>query len=254
MKQTFKDGKIIDQYKTIIFEKHDNLATITLNRPEVVNVFNTVMRDELFEVLTGVNFDDEIKGILIKGAGNKGFCGGADLGEFGTAPSQYLARNIRRERDLWEVFRQLQIPIICVIHGYTFGSGVEIAMLCDVRIGTKDLIIGLPETSLGIIPAAGGTQTIPRQIGLGHTLDLLLLARQIDVNQALEKGLIDYCISGDKIIEFSYDLLKSLSSNTRELIKMTKTMVSEGLDLTLNKALDFESRKCIEYIIETRQW
>jgi enoyl-CoA hydratase/carnithine racemase len=254
MKQTFRDGKTIDQYKTLIFEKSNNLATITLNRPEVVNAFNTVMRDELYEVLTGVNFDDEIKGILIKGMGAKGFCGGADLNEFGTAPSQYIARNIRKERDLWEVFRQLHVPVICVMHGYTFGSGVEIAMMCDVRIGSKDLIIGLPETSLGIIPAAGGTQTIPRQIRLGYALDLLLLAKQIDAMHALDQGLIDYCISSDKIIEFSYNLLKSLSSNTRELIKMTKTMVSEGLDLTLNKALDFESRKCFEYIIETRQW
>jgi enoyl-CoA hydratase/carnithine racemase len=140
------------------------------------------------------------------------------------------------------------------MHGYTFGSGVEIAMMCDVRIGSKDLIIGLPETSLGIIPAAGGTQTIPRQIRLGYALDLLLLAKQIDAMHALDQGLIDYCISSDKIIEFSYNLLKSLSFNTRELIKMTKTMVSEGLDLTLNKDLDFESRKCFEYIIETRQW
>ena len=159
------------------------------------------MRDELYEVLTAIKLDPDIKGILLKGNGSKGFCGGADLTEFGTAPSQYVARNIRKERDLWEVFMTFPIPIVCVLHGYTFGSGVEIAMLCDLRIATEDTIIGLPETGLGIIPAAGGTQTIPRQIGLGHSLDLLLLGKQIEVDKSLEIGLIDYALK--KIVSLS---------------------------------------------------
>ena len=211
------------------------------------------MRDELYEVLTAIKLDMEVEGILLKGSGSKGFCGGADLTEFGTAPSQYIARNIRKERDLWEVFMTLPIPIVCVLHGYTFGSGVEIAMLCDVRLATKDTIIGLPETGLGIIPAAGGTQTIPRQIGLGHSLDLLLLGRQIDVDKSLEIGLVDYCIEGSHIIDFAYSLLDRLGHNPRELNRLIKSTISLGLELPLSKGLDLEAKKCIEYIIETRQ-
>ena len=211
------------------------------------------MRDELYEVLTAINLDYDIKGILLKGNGLKGFCGGADLTEFGTAPSQYIARNIRKERDLWEVFMTLPVPIVCVLHGYTFGSGVEIAMLCDIRIATKDTIIGLPETGLGIIPAAGGTQTIPRKIGLGHALDLLLLGSHVEVDKSLEIGLIDYNIEENYIMEFAYSLLDGLCRNPKELNTLTKSIISQGLELSLTKGLDLEAKKCVEYIIETRQ-
>tara|TARA_Y100001970_G_scaffold283657_1_gene399399 strand:- start:617 stop:1255 length:639 start_codon:yes stop_codon:yes gene_type:complete len=211
------------------------------------------MRDELYEVLTAIKLDSDIKGVLLKGNGSKGFCGGADLTEFGTAPSQYIARNIRKERDLWEVFITFPIPIVCVLHGYTFGSGVEIAMLCDLRIATEDTIIGLPETGLGIIPAAGGTQTIPRQIGLGYSLDLLLLGRQVMVDKSLEIGLIDYCVEEKHINEFAYSLLGRLCHNSRELNNLTKSVITQGLELSIVKGLDLEAKKCVEYIIETRQ-
>ena len=211
------------------------------------------MRDELYEVLTAIKLDTDIEGILLKGTGSKGFCGGADLTEFGTAPSQHIARNIRKERDLWEVFMTLPIPIVCILHGYTFGSGVEIAMLCDVRIATENTIISLPETGLGIIPAAGGTQTIPRQIGLGHSLDLLLLGKQIEVDKSLEIGLIDYCIEENYIVEFAHSLLDSLCRNPRELNQLTKSIILQGLELSLAQGLDLEAKRCIEYIIETGQ-
>ena len=206
------------------------------------------MRDELYEVLTAITLDTDIEGILLKGTGSKGFCGGADLTEFGTAPSQHIARNIRKERDLWEVFMTLPIPIVCILHGYTFGSGVEIAMLCDVRIATENTIISLPETGLGIIPAAGGTQTIPRQIGLGHSLDLLLLGKQIEVDKGTTK----------KIPESGAPLKMNVPEPKGELSTPTKSLKAlppnedsaEEAKKEIAKSLDNTAKK--EALVQTK--
>ena len=123
-------------------------------------------------------------------------------------------------------------------------------------VGIIFAVIIIPAQALtlfGIIPAAGGTQTIPRQIGLGHSLDLLLLGKQIEVDKSLEIGLIDYCIEENRIVEFAHSLLDSLCRNPRELNQLTKSIISQGLELSLAQGLDLEAKRCIEYIIETGQ-
>ncbi|MHC4708462.1 MAG: enoyl-CoA hydratase/isomerase family protein, partial [Planctomycetota bacterium] len=166
-------------FETLIYEKEDALALVTLNRPQALNAYNIQMRDDLFEVLNAIRDDDEVRVALFKGAGEKAFCAGADLSEFLTAPSPIAARQIRFDRDLWGLFLSMPQPLIAVVHGFVLGSGIEMALCCDLRIACDDARFGLPEVELGIIPAAGGTQTLPRATGRGSALEMLLTGRWI---------------------------------------------------------------------------
>src|SRR5208283_3097562 len=161
-------------FETVIYEKKGPVAYVTLNRPQALNAYSVRMRDDLFEVLSAIKEDDEVRVIVVKGAGDKAFCAGADLTEFLTAPSVVKARRIRGVRDLWGLFLALPQPLVAALHGYVLGSGLEIALFCDLRIAADDAVFGLPEVGLGIMPGAGGTQTLPRILGLAGALDMLL--------------------------------------------------------------------------------
>ena len=123
---------------SVLYSSHDGIAIIKLNRPEYINAFSVQMRDDLYEVLKLFQDDNESDVAIICGEGSKGFCSGADITEFGTAPSQIVARSVRESRDLWGLFLEIQKPIIASVHGYVIGSGVEISLLCDIRISSSD--------------------------------------------------------------------------------------------------------------------
>ena len=143
--------------EVVTYDVDSNIAIISLNRPEHINAFNVQMRDDLYEYLRLFQDDQEAKVAIIRGNGGRGFCAGADLSEFGTAPSQTIARHVRWARDLWGLFMSIDKPIIASLHGFVIGSGIEIASLCDVRIAANDARFRMPEVALGMIPAAGGT-------------------------------------------------------------------------------------------------
>ena len=151
-------------FRTIIYEKSCAVAHISLNRPDRLNAYSVRMRDDFAEALHAVAVDDEVGVLLITGQG-RAFCAGADLSEFGTAPSQVIARNVRWQRDVWGQIIDLPKPVVAAAHGYCIGSGVEIMLLADVRIAAWDTVFAMPELHLGLIPAAGGTQTLPRNAG-----------------------------------------------------------------------------------------
>jgi len=148
-------------FETIIFEKNGHIACITLNRPHVLNIYNVRMRDELYEVLSAIKTDGDVHVVIISGAGEKAFCAGADLSEFLSAPAPTAARHVRWQRDVWGLFLSLPQPVLAALHGYVFGSGIEMAMCCDIRIAAGDAVFGLPEVALGIIPAAAQPRPCP---------------------------------------------------------------------------------------------
>ncbi len=154
-------------FETLLYDKRDGVATITLNRLQAMNAFNVQMRDDLYDVLGVIKDDPEVRVAMVNGAGEKAFCAGADLSEFLTAPSPVIARHVRFIRDVWGRLVNIPQPLIAVLHGYVLGSGIEIALCCDIRIASADVRLGMPEVDLGIIPAAGGTQTLPRAVGRG---------------------------------------------------------------------------------------
>ena len=228
---------------TVTLEKRgDGVRTLTLNRPEVINAFDTRMRDDLFAALEAVRDDTEVGAVLIRGAGERGFCAGADLTEFGSAPSQAVARQVRWERDLWGLFLSVPKPIVAALHGYVIGSGVEIACLCDLRIASEDAVFRMPETALGMIPAAGGSQTLPRAVGLGAAMKALLANETIDAERALSLGLVHRVVSRAELADASERLARRMADIPPDTSAAIKRAVSEGMDSTLAQGLELERR------------
>ena len=164
---------------TLLYDVRDGVAFVTLNRPDVLNALNLAMRDELWAALDAIEADTDVGVVLFRGAGERAFSAGADISEFGTSPSYDAARRARLERDLWGRMLHFDKPMIAAIHGYALGAGCEMTMYCDLRLASDDARLGLPETSLGYLPTAGGSQTLPRFIGQGRALDMILSAEPI---------------------------------------------------------------------------
>ena len=229
-------------FETLIYEKKNSIAVVTLNRPEVLNIHNMAMRDDMFEVLSAIHRDDEIRVIIFKGAGDKAFCAGADLKEFLTAPPPTAARDVRFDSDLWDLFTTMPQPLIAAVHGYVLGSGIEIALCCDMAISSEDAKFGLPEVGLGIIPAAGGTQTVPRAIGANRALEMILTNRWIDADEALRIGLVNRVVSKDQLESIADESASRIANRDPLLVKAVKEAVLRGLDLQLDQGLELERR------------
>ncbi len=229
-------------FSTVLYEKRGAVALLTLNRPETINAFNVQMRDDLWEVLGAVRDDDDVRGLLISGAGEKGFCAGADLTEFGSAPSQAIARRVRWERDLWTALVELPKPTMAAVHGYCFGSGVEIAALCDLRIVSADAVFGMPEVGLGLIPAAGGTQALPRIVGESRAMAMMLAGSRITAAEALESGLSHWVAPRGQLLSEAERRLRGVLDASPDALALIKRAVNEGDDMTLDDGLRLERR------------
>ena len=228
--------------ETVLYSKSGTVAHLVLNRPSVINAYNMQMRDDLYRALEAVRDDPEVRVTIVRGAGDRGFCAGADLTEFGTAPSQVVARQVRWERDVWGLFASIKKPFVAALHGYVIGSGVEIACLCDIRVASEDATFSMPEVALGMVPAAGGTQTLPRVLGIGHALEMLLTSRRISAHDALRLGLVHQVVSRNGLLEESERMALSLASRRPELLAAAKIAVQEGTDLPLERGLELEER------------
>jgi enoyl-CoA hydratase/carnithine racemase len=228
-------------FPTVLFEKSGGLAYITLNRPEALNAYSVRMRDDLYEVLSAVTWDDEIRVVILKGAGERAFCAGADLKEFMTAPSAVKARQIRVARDLWRLFLAVRQPLIAALHGFVLGSGMEMALLSDLRIASTDAVFGLPEVGLGIIPAAGGTQSLPRIMGLSRSLDMLLTNRRIDANEAYNSGLVNRVVPRAELLPAVEQIALQIASFDPVAVAAAKEAMRRGYDLPLPQGLALEA-------------
>ena len=233
-------------FETLIYEKRDGIAYITLNRPQALNIYNIQMRDDLYQVLSAIKDDSEVLVAIFKGAGEKAFCAGADLSEFLTAPSPTEARKVRFDRDVWGLFLSIPQPLIAGLHGYVLGSGIEIALCCDIRIASEDAQFGLPEVGLGIIPAAGGTQTLPRTVGKAKALEMLLTNRWIDAEEAARIGLVNKVVTRNKLLEVAEEMAQTIASYNPVAVRNAKQAVMRGLELPLAEGLDLEKRLALE--------
>jgi enoyl-CoA hydratase/carnithine racemase len=232
----------MSNFETILYEKKDSIAYITLNRPQALNVYNIQMRDELYQVLGTLYDDEEVRVVILKGAGEKAFCAGADLSEFLTAPTPMIARQVRWERDIWGVFLNVPQPVVAALHGYVLGSGIEMTLCCDLRLASEDVQFGLPEVTLGIIPAAGATQTLPRTIGRAKSLEMLLTGRWIGAEEACKAGMINQITSRDKLLSVSETIAKQIASYNPSAVRCAKRALKRGASMPLADGLNMERR------------
>ena len=212
-----------------------------MDRPGVLNAYNMQMRDDFSDALWAVAMDPEVKALLITGQG-RAFCAGADLTEFGSAPSLVAARRVRWERDVWGQMVNLDIPTVAAIHGYCIGSGLEIALLCDVRMSADDTVFAMPEVRLGMIPAAGGTQTLPRNSTTSRALELLLTGRRFSAAEALTFGLVTRLSPADRLMADATELADGLAEVSDASVALLKRALREGGDMPLQDALELENR------------
>ncbi len=240
-------------FQTVLYRKDGPVAWVTLNRPNVLNAYNLEMRDDLYQVLEAVRDDPEVRGIILCGAGDRAFCAGADLTEFGTAPSRAVARRARWERDVWGLFIGMGKPMVAALHGYVLGSGVEMALLCDIRIASEDAVFGLPEVALGMIPAAGGTQTLPRSIGQGRALDLLLTGRRLNAGESFDLGLVSKVVLGARLLDEALSIVEEVIVSGAETVRAAREAVSLGMDMSLAQGLELESRLATTLMLDGRR-
>jgi enoyl-CoA hydratase len=242
---------MIRNFETIVYEKENNVAYVTLNRPQVLNVYNIQMRDELQQVLSAIKDDPELRVAILKGAGERAFCAGADLGEFLTAPSPTVARQVRWKRDIWGLFLNLPQPLIAALHGYVLGSGIEMALCCDIRVASEDTQFGLPEIGLGIIPAAGATQTLPRTVSRAKALEMMLTGRLISAKEAFDINLVNRMVLKAKLLPTVEQIARQIAHFDPMAIRSAKQAVVRGLDLTLPQGVELE-RKLASLLLQSR--
>ncbi|MGA2409744.1 MAG: enoyl-CoA hydratase/isomerase family protein [Candidatus Binataceae bacterium] len=228
-------------FGAVIYAKRDGIAWVTLNRPDRFNAYNVAMRDDLYQVLSAIHEDPEVRAMVLAGAG-KAFSTGGDVSEFGQAPSPLAARWIRFRRDVWGRLASLSIPTVAAVHGFTVGGGLEMALLCDVAIAATDARFCLPETGLGMIPGVAGTQTAARRLKLGWALDLCLTGRWIDARQALSIGLVAGVAPIGALERSAHALADQLGRLPRAAVAVAKLAVWEGLDSPLADGLNLERR------------
>lgn len=230
----------MNAFATVIYEKKGPVAHVTLNRPRFLNAYNIQMRDDLSEILRAIRDDAEVRVAIFRGAGEKAFCAGADLTEFLTAPPPVAARQIRLDPDVWGLFLSIPQLLIAALHGYVLGSGIEMALCCDIRIASDDASFGLPEVGLGIIPAAGGTQTLPRTVGGSQALQMLLTGDRIDALQARRINLVNRVVPKGSLIEVCGQIAAKIAAFDSEAIRYAKEAVLRGMDLSVTAGLDLE--------------
>lgn len=230
------------QNSAAYYEVKDNKAYVYLNRPDQINAFNVAMRDDLYSIFTAIHIDDSLKAVIISGNGEKGFCSGADLTEFGSTPSRVVAREARYLRDVWDLIQKLPIPSVAILHGYTIGSGLELAMCCDFRVADFKTQFRLPEVALAMLPFATGSQTLPRLIGNSKALELLLTSKWFTAEEASGLGLINRLTEFDQLNAVTEDLISDLINKPATAQRFAKQAIKRGADSHLSDGLVIEQK------------
>jgi enoyl-CoA hydratase len=216
-------------YTTIIYTQKDHIAHLTLNRPELNNIINQQLVQELEDVCHQINQDNDIYVVIITGAGDKAFCGGSELDQEITSYSPTTA------------IASLSQPVIAAINGDALGQGLELALSCDIRLASDKAKFSFPQVAKGLIPIDGGTQRLPRIVGKGKALELILTAETIDANEALAIGLVNKVIAKEELAAEAEAMAKIMTAKGPIALKFAKEAVNEGLDLTLEQGLRLEA-------------
>ena len=230
-------GDVPDASVLLYAKPAPGVATLTLNRPAALNAINLAMRDELWGYLDAVAVDPDVRVLLFRGAGPRAFSAGADITEFGTAPSLLAARAARHQRDIWDRLERLPVLTIAALHGFCFGAGIELPLYCDLRIAADDTRIALPEVTLGYIPSAGGTQMLPRLMPPGVARGLVLSGDVIDAGRALAWGLVHEVVPLADLDAHAVRRATQLASRDTATLTAAARAIRRGLDLGLRDAL-----------------
>jgi enoyl-CoA hydratase len=225
---------------TVLTEVAGRVATITINRPEKRNALNNATRGALIAALDDLETNAEVRAVILTGAGDKAFVAGADIGEFeaNTPVDQF---RIMSARSVYGAADRFPKPLIAAINGFCLGGGCELAMACDIRIAAEGARLGQPEINLGILPGGGGTQRLPRLVGLGPAYRLLYTGDMIDAAEALRIGLVDEVVPAAALMQTARALAEKIATKSPVALSLIKEAVRSSMRMPLDEGLRHEA-------------
>lgn len=228
----------------------EHIGIVTLNRKEAANALSLKLLDKLNKIAREIEKNDSIRCVIITGAGDKAFCAGADLKERRGMTEDEVIKTVTYIGETVLYIEKLQVPVIAAINGVAFGGGLELALACDIRLAANHVKMGLTETSLAIIPGAGGTQRLPRLIGTGQAKRLIYTAVPIDAEEAYKIGLVELLVTHDNLLQEAKLLAKKIVSNGPIAVKQAKEAINKGIETDLYTGLTIE-HQCYKQTIPT---
>jgi enoyl-CoA hydratase len=229
-------------YETLLCETKDQVARVTLNRPQVLNALNTQVFNELEAVFSALAADPTVRVILLTGAGEKAFAAGADIKELAATDAAAGEAKARRGQGVFRHIETCGKPVIACINGFALGGGCELAMACTMRLASETARLGQPEVKLGLIPGYGGTQRLPRLVGQPVALKLLLTGDMINAADALRIGLVDEVLPADKLMDRAEALAKTIVAMAPLAVAACLEAVRDGSEINLEEAIDMEAK------------
>ena len=223
----------------VLLDRHGPVAVVTLNRPDKHNAMTLAMKDAIVRTLKELEVDPATRVIVITGAGDRAFVAGADIAEFqGRSPAEQ--RRLYQEETVYDAVDRVTKPILARIDGYCFGGGLELAMACDIRIASERYVFSQAEIIIGIIPGGGGSQRLPRLVGLGTALKLALTGERIDAREALRIGLVDEVVDHPLLDTRVNEIAGGIASKSAAAVRLAKAAVKASARLPLEQGLGYE--------------
>src|SRR4051794_19212180 len=227
-------------YSMLTVAVSERIATLTVNRPDKLNALNDATIGELGEAIAELRMRDDVGGVILTGAG-RAFVAGADISELASHDPVSLKALAQRGQRVFRRFESSPKPVVAAINGFALGGGCELAMACHVRLASESAKFGQPEVKLGLIPGYGGTQRLPRLVGKGRALQLLLTGEMIDAQEALRIGLVNRVVPGDQLLATATAMLQQMLANAPLALAGCIEAVNRGLDAPLDQALVLEA-------------
>jgi enoyl-CoA hydratase/carnithine racemase len=223
------------------YEKKGSIAYVTVNRPKVLNALNTPTWTDLRAAFEDAKADASVQGVILTGAGDKAFIAGADISELAHVDAYEAEESSRFGQSVLDLIENLGKPVIAAINGFALGGGCETAMACTIRIAAEHAKFGLPEVTLGLLPGGGGTQRLPRLVGKGRALQLILTGDTISAQEAYRIGLVNEIVPAAGLIERAETILKQIAANAPIAVKFSLEAANKGLDTSQNEGLALEA-------------
>jgi enoyl-CoA hydratase len=228
-------------YEYLLLETRERVATVTVNRPDKLNALNARVLLELDAAFAALAADPEVGGVLLTGAGEKAFVAGADIAELAEQSPFAGRETARKGQAVLDRIERLSKPVIAAVNGFALGGGCELAMACHLRVAAEHARLGTPEVKLGLMCGYGGTQRLPRLVGRGRALEILLTGEMVDAAEALRIGLVNRVVPKDRLLAESEALLRRMLANGPLSLRATLDAVAAGLEMPLAQALDHET-------------
>ncbi len=232
----------METYETILVERADGVALVTLNRPKVLNALNGLMIAELRRAFAALDADPEVRVAILTGAGERAFAAGADIGELNALPSAVRGVGLARTgQGLTLQLERMRVPVIAAVNGFALGGGCELALGCDIRIASESAKFGQPEVNLGLMPGFGGSQRTARLLGRGMAMYLCLTGETIDAHEALRIGLVEKVVPAAQLLDETKRIAGLIASKAPLAVAATKRAIDEGVALSTAAGLELEA-------------